>query len=78
MPSMMQPAVIIVAGVPVEVRSDGPYVARPAKDDTPDWPYWYVAGPDGRRNVCEFGGGYVLCIRQFAEEVAAVANATKF
>lgn len=58
----------------VEIRSPGPYFARSANDSTDDWPFWYVTGPDRRRNVVGFGKGAVLCSRTTAEAVAAAAN----
>lgn len=61
----------------VEIRSPGPYTARPAKDGVAEWPAWYVAGPDGRRNVVSFGKGAVLCDRLAAETVAGYANAQR-
>ncbi len=58
------------------VRGNGPFIARPAKDDTPDWPAWYVAGPDARLNVLSFPGkgGAVLTDRATAEAVAEKFN----
>ena len=69
---MMKPWIIGINGIAVEIRSDGPFSAKPASD-VPDC-YWYVAGPDGRRNVAAFPGGAVLCSRELAERVAEAAN----
>jgi hypothetical protein len=74
-PTMSAPWMLDVDDVGiVEVRSSGPYVARSASDNDPDWPFWYIAGPDGRRNVVSFGRGAVLCCRKVAEAVADAAN----
>lgn len=58
------------------LRGDGPYIARPAKDGDGNWPFWYVAGPDGRRNVLHFPGrgGAVLTLRAVAEAIAKKFN----
>ena len=58
------------------LRGPGPYVARPAKDGDEAWPFWYVAGPDGRKNVLWFegGGGAVLTTREIAEAIANKFN----
>jgi hypothetical protein len=54
----------------------GPYTARPACDGDDNWPFWYVAGPDGRRNVLSFPGcGAVLTKRHIAKAIAEAANA---
>jgi hypothetical protein len=60
-------------------RTPGPYVARSASDNTDDWPYWYVAGPDGRLNAMtrprddpKFGA--VLTDRKTAQELARKWN----
>mgnify|MGYP003382067537 CR=1 FL=1 len=74
---MLNPWLLSVPNVGiVEIRSPGPYIARPAKDGDDDWPFWYVAGPDGRRNVVGFGRGAVLCTREVAEAVVYAANET--
>ena len=57
-----------------KLKGEGPYTARPAKDGDDDWPFWYVAGPDGRRNVLHFPGGAVLTFRPIAEAVAMKFN----
>ena len=73
--TMTNPWMLDVDGVGVvEIRSTGPYIARPAKDGDDEWPFWYVAGPDNRRNVACFGNGAVMCSRDTAELVASVAN----
>jgi hypothetical protein len=41
----------------------GPYIARTASDRNPDWPIWYVAGPDGRSN-------YLTGIGQLIQPIA--------
>ena len=46
--------IVTVNGFRCGLHGDGPYTARSASDKTDDWPYWYVAGPDGRRNVLYF------------------------
>lgn len=43
--------VIEINGVRYGLRGEGPFIARSASDKTDDWPFWYVSGPDGRRNV---------------------------
>lgn len=56
----------------------GPYRARSASDNTDDWPFWYVCGADGRRNVLSFKApayGAVLTSREAAEAIAAKFNA---
>jgi len=72
--TMLRPWIIEVDGRTVELRASGPYKARSANDQTDDWPAWYVTDSGGRRNVAGFGRGAVLCDREFAERVAAVAN----
>jgi hypothetical protein len=59
-----------------KLRGPGPYIARPAKDGDETWPFWYVAGPDGRANVLTFPGhgGAVLTERAIAEVVASKWN----
>lgn len=59
-----------------KLRGPGPYTARPAKDGDETWPFWYVAGPDGRTNVLHFegGGGAVLTSREIAEAIARKGN----
>lgn len=54
----------------------GPYVARPAKDGDDGWPYWYIAGPDGRRNVLTFPGGAVLTDKETAMAIIAPKAST--
>jgi len=53
----------------------GPYIARSASDKTPDWPFWYVAGPDGRTNYMTGLGGRpsigVFTTKQCAQALAA-------
>ena len=58
------------------LRGPGPYTARPAKDDTPDWAAWYVTN-NGRTNILSFPGcgGAVLTSREVAEEIARRGNA---
>ena len=73
--TMSAPWMLDVAGVGiVEIRSSGPYIASSASDNDPDWPFWYIAGPDGRRNVVSFGRGAVLCSCDVAQAVANAAN----
>lgn len=73
--TMADPWMLSVEGIGVvEIRSPGPYTARPVRDGDRDWPFWYVAGPDGQRNVVGFGKGAVLCLRSVAEAVATAAN----
>lgn len=59
-----------------ELSGPKPYLARPAANNVEDWPFWYVAGPDGRRNVLRFPGcgGAVLTSREAAEEIARRGN----
>lgn len=50
------------------LRGPGPFqavCAAPARGHP-----WYVAGPDGRRNVLAFPGGGVLTDRETAEAIA--------
>lgn len=59
------------------LATGGPYRARSASDRTDDWPFWYVCGPDGRRNVLSFSAPYygaVLTIRPIAEAIAEKFN----
>ena len=62
-----------------ELSGPGPYLARSADDENPKWPSWYVAGPDGRRNIMLFPGrgGAILTSREVAEEIASKANAAR-
>ena len=72
--TMAAPWMLDVHGVgAVEIRSPGPWIARAAKDGDDSWPVWYVAGPDGQRNVCCFGHGRVFCSREAAEAIVAAA-----
>jgi hypothetical protein len=66
----------MVDGLRAALKGDGPYLARPAKDDAPEWPHWYVAGSDGRLNVLTFPDkpGAVLTDRETAEAIAHAAN----
>lgn len=70
--------VTLDTGLVAELRGAGPYTARSAADGRDDWPYWYVAGSDGRRNVMAFPDkpGAVLTDRATAEAIAAKANET--
>lgn len=52
----------------------GPYIARSASDRTDDWFFWYVAGPDGKRNVLSGPEGSVLTDRETAIALAARWN----
>jgi len=55
----------------------GPYAALSASDNTDEWPFWYVAGPDGRRNVLEFDApfrGAVFAPREMAKAIAHKFN----
>ena len=63
-------------------RLPGPYKARSARDSTDDWPFWYVAGPDGRINTLTLpqdhpNFGAVLTNRKTAEAIADLWNATE-
>ena len=58
----------------MKLRGDGPFIARSASDRTDDWPYWYVAGPDGRTNITIGPGGSVLLSRENAERLAHKGN----
>lgn len=68
--------VTLVGGFRAGLKGEGPYLARPEKDNCPDWPYWYVAGPDGRRNVLFFPDcpGVVLTLRETAEAIVEEAS----
>ncbi len=72
----MEKLVVFPDGQRAGLRSEGPYVARPAKDGDDAWPYWYVAGPDGRRNILFFPDqpGAVLTDRATAEAIVALAK----
>ena len=61
----------------IRLRGRGPFAARSANDRTDNWPFWYVAGPDGRRNVLTFldQPGAVFACREDAEYIAAKGNA---
>lgn len=67
---------IRVATLRCALAGPGPYTARSASDNTDDCPFWYVAGPDGRRNVLRFPDmpGRTLTARSLAETIAAAAN----
>ena len=41
----------------IKPAKPGPYIARTASDRDPEWPVWYVAGPDGRLNYLTGIGG---------------------
>lgn len=60
----------------VVLLGNGPFYARSASDNTDDWPFWYVAGPDKRLNVLSFKdqGGAKFTSRKRAEEIAEAAN----
>ena len=53
----------------------GPYIARSASDNTDDWPYWYVAGEDGRYNgLILRAPGAKFVDRAAAETIATALN----
>lgn len=53
----------------------GPYTARSASDRTNDWPFWYVAGEDGRYNGMSFDNSMAkFTTREMATEIAAAFN----
>lgn len=59
------------------LATGGPYRARSASDNTEEWPFWYVCGPDGRRNVLSFSPpfyGSVLTSRDVALAIAEKFN----
>ena len=59
-------------GLSAVLTAPGPYTARPAADDKPDWPFWYITN-DGRTNILRFPDkpGAVLTDRQTAEAIVA-------
>ena len=69
---------IEVEGTQVILRGAGPYIARSASDNTDDWPLWYVAGPDGRKNILAFEDKPMARFtdRESAELIAKTANAS--
>jgi hypothetical protein len=52
---------------------DGPFVARSASDNTSDWPFWYVHGPD-KINRLTIGDGGKFVPRHVAEQIADRLN----
>ena len=42
----------------IKPTKPGPYIARSTSDKTEDWPFWYVAGPDGNQNYLTDLGGW--------------------
>lgn len=61
-----------------KLAGPGPYRARSASDHTDDWPFWYVCGADGRRNVLSFTGcayGAALTSREVAQAISDKLNA---
>ena len=66
----------LVAEGSARLRGPGPYKARSASDNTDDWPFWYVAGPDGRLNVLGFTdkSGAIFTDRESAERYAMTGN----
>ena len=70
---------IHILALPWILNGHGPYEARSASDKTDNWPYWYVCGPDGRKNLLTLPRehrcfGAVFTSREEAERIAKIGN----